>query len=70
MIEQPRIPDAETRARNVARLRESCQMLDAFNLFLDNAIAQIEEENRRTSLYRYRLERAKKLLDARSSAHK
>ncbi|PSB05188.1 hypothetical protein [Merismopedia glauca] len=68
MIEQPRIPDAETRARNVARLRETCQMLDALNLFLDEAIAQVEEENRRSPLYRYRLERAKKLLDAQSAS--
>lgn len=76
MTQQPKIPDPETRARTVARLREACNMLDALNLFLDDAlallgglspIAQIEAENRKSPLYVYRLQRAKRLLDSRSS---
>lgn len=65
MTQQPRIPDPETRARTVARLREACQMLDALNLFLDDALAQVEAENRQSPLYVYRLHRAKRLLDSR-----
>lgn len=64
MIQQPRMPNPEARARAVARLREACQMLDALNLFLDDAIAQIEAENRKSPLYAYRLRRAKRLLDS------
>lgn len=66
MIQQSRMPDPEARARAVARLREACQMLDALNLFMDDAIAQIEAENRKSPLYAYRLQRAKRLLDSRS----
>lgn len=64
MNNQLKIPDAETRAKSVARLREVCQMIDALNLFLDDAIAHVEAENRRSPLYIRRLERAKKLLDS------
>ncbi len=66
MTQQPRIPDPETRARTLARLREACEMLDALNLFMDDAIAHIEAENRKSPLYVYRLQRAKRLLDSRS----
>ena len=65
MTHHPRIPDPETRARSVARLREACKMLDALNLFLDDAIAQVEAENRKSPLYAYRLQKAKHLLDSR-----
>jgi hypothetical protein len=60
------VPDSETVARSVARWQEVCNRLDALNVLLDEAIAQVEEDNRRSPLYQYRLERAKKLLDARS----
>jgi hypothetical protein len=33
------IPDAETRARNIASLREACRLLDLWTLELDEAIA-------------------------------
>ena len=74
MNHHPRITDPETRARAVDRLREACRMLDALNLFLDDAlallgglspIAQVEAENRKSPLYAYRLQRAKCLLDSR-----
>ena len=38
----PRIPDAETRERLVAQLRESNRKLDIFNLSLDELIAKLE----------------------------
>lgn len=65
MTQQPKIPGPEARARAVSRLRETCEMLDALNLFLDDAITQVEAENRKSPLYAYRLKRAKHLLDSR-----
>ncbi len=38
----PKIPDAETRERLVAQLRESNRKLDIFNLSLDELIAKLE----------------------------
>lgn len=66
MTEKVKLPSPEAINRSVARLREACEMLDALNLFLDDAIAQIEAENRKSPLYAYRLQRAKRLLDSRS----
>ncbi|MFB2923079.1 hypothetical protein [Aerosakkonema funiforme] len=65
MNQQPRIPDPQTKARTVARLRETCQMLDALNVFLDDAISQVEAENHRNPLYIRRLQKAEELLDSR-----
>ena len=42
-VEQ-KIPDAETRRRNVERLRESNRQLDLFGLALDELIAMAEVE--------------------------
>ncbi len=39
MNDRLKIPDPETRARSVAKLREACRLLDSFNLQLDEAIA-------------------------------
>ena len=39
MTQQPRIPDAETRKREVCQLSETVRQLDAFILSLDGAIA-------------------------------
>ncbi len=47
MIKQPKIPDAETRARNVESLREVCRGFDAVNLLFDEVIAQLEKQNSR-----------------------
>lgn len=38
----------------------------ALTIFMDDAIAQIEAENRRSPLYVRRLESAKRLLDSRN----
>lgn len=47
MTQLPQIPDAETRKRNVERLRESNRQLDLFGLALDELIAMAEAELRR-----------------------
>jgi hypothetical protein len=39
-------PDEETRMRCLDRLRETNRQLDLYNLFLDDAIAQIDAELR------------------------
>jgi hypothetical protein len=53
MNDRLRIPDPETRARSVAKLREACRLLDLFNSQLDEAIAVADAhllEQRRTRL--------------------
>jgi hypothetical protein len=47
MNKQPKIPDAETRARNVESLREVCRGFDAVNLLFDEVIVQLEKQNSR-----------------------
>lgn len=46
MNNKPRIPDAETRARSVANMRETCRQLDLWNLELDELIAMVETDIR------------------------
>ncbi len=48
MNTQPTIPDAETRARSVARLRELVQRMDKHIAELDALNARLEEENRQS----------------------
>ena len=48
-----RIPDAETRARSIAKLREAGRMLDLLTLELDEVIALLDKglrEQRRARL--------------------
>ncbi|MBE9224374.1 hypothetical protein IQ264_02655 [Phormidium sp. LEGE 05292] len=47
MSNQPRIPDAEIRARSVSRLREVVQRMDRNIAELDEFIARLETENNR-----------------------
>ena len=47
MTKQPKIPDLQTRQQNVSRMRQACQMLDAWTLKLDEVIAMLEADNRR-----------------------
>ncbi len=56
------IPDAETRARNVTRLREVCLMFDNLNLMLEQATAQAEYDLQNSPLYVRRRERVQKQL--------
>ncbi len=46
-----------------AKVKALCQRMDAELLILDDIIAQLEEDNRRSPLYQYRLNRAKRLLN-------
>lgn len=64
MTEKAKLPDPAAINRAVIRLRETCRQLDALTLLLDDAIAQVEAENRKSPLYAYRLKRAKHLLDS------
>jgi hypothetical protein len=53
MNNELKIPDPQTRARSIAKLREACRLLDLFNLQLDEAIAVADAhllEQRRTRL--------------------
>ena len=59
MNHQLKIPDAETRARNVANWRETIRKIDALTLSLDELIAMVEEHNRRSPLTTYRLNKYK-----------
>ena len=49
------IPDAHTRAQNVARMREANLRLDALNLQLDHLISMVENENRKNPVTLHRL---------------
>jgi hypothetical protein len=64
MNNEKRIPDAETRAKSIARWREVNQMLDDVNkkLELAQVIAELDLQN--SPLYVRRRERAKKELEA------
>jgi exonuclease VII small subunit len=44
MINESRIPDAETRAKNLASLRAAVHQLDMANLMLDEAIALADRD--------------------------
>ncbi len=46
MTGQPKIPDAQTRKREVERLRESNRQLERVTLALDELIAMVEAELR------------------------
>jgi hypothetical protein len=58
-MNQPRIPDPETRRRSVEKMREVCRQYDALNLLLDEAIFLAEADIRNSPLNVYRLEKAK-----------
>ncbi|MBC6480818.1 MAG: hypothetical protein GDA56_26625 [Hormoscilla sp. GM7CHS1pb] len=63
MTNDYQIPDAQTRARNVARLREVCLRFDELNMLLAqaNALAEIELQN--SPLYVSRRQRVRKQLE-------
>jgi hypothetical protein len=44
MNDKFKIPDPETRASSIAKLREACRLLDLFNLQLDEAIALVDAD--------------------------
>jgi DNA replication protein DnaC len=63
MTQEPFTPDIEQIKATSAKVKALCQRMDAEILILDDIIAQLEEENRRSLLYQYRLNRAKRLLN-------
>ena len=58
-MNQPRIPDPETRRRSIEKMREVCRQFDALNLLLDEAIFLVEADIRNSPLNVYRLKKAK-----------
>ena len=58
-MNQPRIPDPETRRRSIEKMREVCRQFDALNLILDEAIFLAEADIRNSPLNVYRLKKAK-----------
>ncbi|AFZ13388.1 hypothetical protein Cri9333_2522 [Crinalium epipsammum PCC 9333] len=68
MNNEKTIPDAETRARNVARWREVCLMFDNLNLMLEQATAQAEYDLQNSPLYVRRRERVQKQLLAQKQS--
>ena len=64
MNNDKKIPDAETRAKSVARLKEVCLMFDALNMTLDEAIASAERDLRNNPHNIRRREQASALFDA------
>ncbi|PSB03984.1 hypothetical protein [Merismopedia glauca] len=67
MTEPPKLPDIEKVKQTSAKVKELCQRADARILILDDLIAQLEESIRSSPLYRYRLNKAKRLLNIESS---
>jgi hypothetical protein len=67
MNKQPRIPDAETRAREVAQLRELVKRMDANILDLDELIGRLEADIRNSPLTAYRLGKAKRIITQNNS---
>jgi hypothetical protein len=63
MTEQPQLPNIEKIKERSARIQEIFKRADANILILDHIIAQLEEGIRQQPLQRYRLEKAKQLLN-------
>lgn len=63
MTEQRQLPDMENVKQTSAKIQEICKRVDANILILDEIIAQLEEGIRQQPIYRYRLNRAKHLLN-------
>ena len=56
-----KIPDIETRAKSISRLKEACLMLDALNMTLDEAIASAELDIRNSNINHRRREKAERI---------
>ena len=56
-----KIPNIETRAKSISRLKEACLMLDALNMTLDEAIASAELDIRNSNINRRRREKAERI---------
>lgn len=63
MTEQRQLPDIEKVKKTSTKIQAICNRVDANILILDEIIAQLEEGIRQQPIYRYRLKRAKGLLN-------
>ena len=59
MTAQPQLPDPEKVKQTVTKMREVCRQFDNLNLALDELIAQIEADIRKSLLTAYRLGKIK-----------
>ncbi|MDJ0845410.1 hypothetical protein [Crocosphaera sp.] len=64
MTQEPFTPDIEQIKATSAKFKALFERMDAQILVLDDIIAQLEEENRRSPIYQYRLNKAKRLLNS------
>jgi hypothetical protein len=63
MTQQLPPPDIETVKQRAAKVQNICKRADAGILILDDLIAELEQDIRSSPLYRYRLNKAKHLLN-------
>ncbi len=64
MTQETFTPDIQQIKATSAKFKALFERMDAQILVLDDIIAQLEEENRRSPLYQYRLNKAKRLLNS------
>ncbi|MBE9183570.1 hypothetical protein IQ270_02225 [Microcoleus sp. LEGE 07076] len=55
MTQQPQLPEPEKVKQTVTQMREVCRQFDSLNFALDELIAQIEADIRKSPLTAYRL---------------
>ncbi|WP_017295563.1 hypothetical protein [Geminocystis herdmanii] len=66
MTQEKFIPDIEQIKKTSLKFQELCKRMDAEILILDDIIAQLDEQNRNSPVYQYRLNKAKRLLEIES----
>lgn len=66
MTQEQFTPDIEQIKATSAKVKALCERMDAEILILDDIIAQLDEQNRASPLYIYRLNKAKRLLNNKS----
>jgi hypothetical protein len=69
MTKESFTPDMEKIKATSAKVKVLCQRMDAEILILDDIIAQLEEQNRSSPVYQYRLNKAKRLLETKTSVN-
>ncbi len=63
MTQEKFIPDIEQVKKTSIKFQELFKRMDAEILILDDIMAQLDEQNRSSPLYIYRLNKAKRLLN-------
>ncbi len=67
MTQEKFIPNIEQVKKTSVKFQKLFQRMDAEILILDDIIAQLEEQNRTSPLYQYRLNKAKRLVQKQES---